>query len=154
VGSGGDRTSKPAVATGAVGRPIQQHVGSTCLAALRASALAAALAVHGSRLAVVLYVLADASAGLDPGVGRVGEFAAVRGWRVVEVVVDDRAAGVPRPGWGRVLDLLRGGLAQGVVCADRSAIAVTDAAYLDVLRWLRDRCCFLEQVPSDWVGPP
>jgi hypothetical protein len=73
---------------------------------------------------------------------------------VVEVVVDDRAAGVPRPGWERVRDLLRGGLAQGVVCADRSAVAASEAAYADVLRWLRDRCCFVEQVPSDRVGPP
>jgi hypothetical protein len=129
-------------------------LGGARLAALRASALAAALAVHGPRLAVVVYVLADASAGLDPGAVRVGAFAAVRGWRVVEVVVDDRAAGVPRPGWERVRDLLRGGLAQGVVCADRSAVAASEAAYADVLRWLRDRCCFVEQVPSDRVGPP
>ena len=128
--------------------------GGARLAALRASALASALAVHGSRLVVVVYVLADASAGPDLSAVRVGAYAAARGWQVVEAVVDGRAAGVPRPGWERVRDLLRGGLAQGVVCADRSAVAVSEAAYADVLRWLRERCCFLEQVPSDWVGPP
>jgi hypothetical protein len=72
-------------------------------------------------------------------------YAQDRGWHVVGRFVDVTPDTQPweRTEWPKILRKLRGGFAQGVVTADRSAVSPADEPYEQTLRWLSDHFSFI-----------
>lgn len=102
---------------------------------------------------VVVYALASLN---DEPRGRLQHlraYAAHRGWRLHRESLWD-CCGLTRPldrtSWLRALELVAGGLVQGIVTLTRSAVSTNDAEYERALDHLGTYRAFLEHVPCEW----